>query len=495
MTFLFDFSRLTDDLYFHNTKYTSPALIHKVFANLRRIGKGFLGIETPLFDTMLVQPQVQDVAEVDAEDEDDNEVSTAPTPPSPTQAPSPPLQEPISPPPQAQPTPPSSPPQQQPTQPADTLESSVTILNILMETCATLSQKVFHLEQDKVAQVLEITKLKQRVKKLEKKRRFKYSGLKRLRKGEIAKLDADEDVTLVDVDTVVGMDDDTQGRMEEDVTTMKELNVAEPIVFDDEQMQEKHLDNFKKYQSLKRKPISVAQARKNMIVYLKNMAGYKIQHFKGITYNQVRPIFEREYNHVQTFLKSDGDEEPTKKRGAEETLRQESFKKLRAEFEVLGSSSTQLDIPTVDLAKISEEDVQNMLQIVPVAEFKVEALQVKVGGITEAYQSFKDMLKSFNSEDLDALWRLVKEKFSTAMPTVDREKALWVELKRIYEPNAADVFWKLQRYMHDLLSWKLYTNYGVHQVISTRRHHIFMLTKKDYPLIDVVLLLMLSAKL
>nr|GEY84899.1 hypothetical protein [Tanacetum cinerariifolium] len=522
MTFLFDFSRLTDDLYFHNTKYTSPALIHKVFANLRRIGKGFLGIETPLFDTMLVQPQVQDVAEVDAEDEDDNEVSTAPTPPSPTQAPSPPLQEPISPPPQAQPTPPSSPPQQQPTQPADTLESSVTILNILMETCATLSQKVFHLEQDKVAQVLEITKLKQRVKKLEKKRRFKELNplmtllwmLERMHpnKGEIAKLDADEDVTLVDVDTVVGMDDDTQGRMEEDVTTMKELNVAEPIVFDDEQrydqkqenidwnvvveqMQEKHLDNFKKYQSLKRKPISVAQARKNMIVYLKNMAGYKIQHFKGITYNQVRPIFEREYNHVQTFLKSDGDEEPTKKRGAEETLRQESFKKLRAEFEVLGSSSTQLDIPTVDLAKISEEDVQNMLQIVPVAEFKVEALQVKVGGITEAYQSFKDMLKSFNSEDLDALWRLVKEKFSTAMPTVDREKALWVELKRIYEPNAADVFWKLQRYMHDLLSWKLYTNYGVHQVISTRRHHIFMLTKKDYPLIDVVLLLMLSAKL
>nr|GEZ31512.1 uncharacterized mitochondrial protein AtMg00810-like [Tanacetum cinerariifolium] len=38
-------------------------------------------------------------------------------------------------------------------------------------------------------------------------------------------------------------------------------------------------------------------------------------------------------------------------------------------------------------------------------------------------------------------------------------------------------------------------SYGVHQVSSTRRHDIFMLTEKDYPLTDVVLLLMLSAKL
>nr|GEW32146.1 hypothetical protein [Tanacetum cinerariifolium] len=359
---------------------------------------------------------------------------------------------------------------------ADTSESSMTLLNTLMETCATLTQKVAHLEQDKVAQALEIVKLKQRVKKLEKKRRSKSSGLKRL-----MKIDADEDVTLLDVDTAVEMDVDTQRRMEEDVTAVKEINAAEPelTVFNDEevtltmaqtlikmktekqrildehmakrlqdeeieqtaagkkqekedlkrvkvlqqqyyqkqenidwnvvveQMQEKHFGNIKKYQSLKRKPIYVAQARKNMIVYLKNMVGYKIQYFKGMTYDQVRPIFEREYNHVQTFLKSDRYEEPSKKRFANETLLQESFKKPRAEVEV------------------------------SVAEFKVEALQVKyplidleihfegsrfywkiirVGGITEAYQSFEDMSKSFDREDLDSLWRLVKERFKHFKP-------------------------------------------------------------------------------
>nr|GFA95015.1 synaptobrevin, longin-like domain protein [Tanacetum cinerariifolium] len=117
----------------------------------------------------------------------------------------------------------------------------MTLLNTLMETCVTLTQKVAHLEQDKVTQALEITKLKQRVKKLERKRRSKHSSLKRrmhLNKGKIAELDADEDVTLVVVDTAVEMDADIQERMEEDVTTVKEINVAEsePTVFNDKEV-------------------------------------------------------------------------------------------------------------------------------------------------------------------------------------------------------------------------------------------------------------------
>nr|GEW21663.1 hypothetical protein [Tanacetum cinerariifolium] len=105
------------------------------------------------------------------------------------------------------------------------------------------------------------------------------------------------------------------------------------------------------------------------------------------------------------------------------------------------------------------------------------------------------MLKGFDKEDLVALWNLVKEKFSSTMPSVDKEKALWVELKRLFEPDADDVLWKLQRYMHALLTWKLYTDCGVHHVSSTRGHDIFMLTKKDYPLSNGVMILMLSGKL
>nr|GEW64419.1 hypothetical protein [Tanacetum cinerariifolium] len=210
----------------------------------------------------------------------------------------------------------------------------------------------------------------------------------------------------------------------------------------------------------------------------KNMAGYRMEHFRGMTHAKDRPIFEREYKKVQTMFKPGKDvEEQKKKRVIDETLLQESFKKLRA-AEVSGSESKQ-EIPSNDLKEMSKEDVQNI-----------------VCGITEAYQSFEHMLKGFDREDLVALWNLVKEKFSSAVPSVDKEKALWVELKRLFESDAYDVLWKLQRYMHYPITWKLYTNCGVHQVSSTtRRHGMFMLIEKDYPLSNAVMILMLSGKL
>ncbi|GJZ47666.1 hypothetical protein Tco_0601498 [Tanacetum coccineum] len=90
---------------------------------------------------------------------------------------------------------------------------------------------------------------------------------------------------------------------------------------------------------------------------------------------------------------------------------------------------------------------------------------IRVGNITKAYQGFKDMVKAFDREDLDTLWSLVKEKFRSVEPTEDMERALWVELKRIYEPDKKDTLWKLQRYMHDHLTWRLYGSCAVHHVI------------------------------
>nr|GEW54075.1 hypothetical protein [Tanacetum cinerariifolium] len=54
----------------HTSKYTSPTLNQKVFANMRRIGKGFSGVETPLFEGMLVEQQV--VEEGDADENEEN---------------------------------------------------------------------------------------------------------------------------------------------------------------------------------------------------------------------------------------------------------------------------------------------------------------------------------------------------------------------------------------------------------------------------------------
>ncbi|GKD55889.1 hypothetical protein Tco_1289276, partial [Tanacetum coccineum] len=66
---------------------------------------------------------------------------------------------------------------------------------------------------------------------------------------------------------------------------------------------------------------------------------------------------------------------------------------------------------------------------------------------------------------------------------------------RLYEPDKDDVLWKLQRYMHDPLTWRLYGSCVVYHVSSSRGHDIFMLIEKDYPLTAAVMGLMLSRRL
>nr|GEY63799.1 hypothetical protein [Tanacetum cinerariifolium]GFB92165.1 hypothetical protein [Tanacetum cinerariifolium] len=55
----------------HSTKYISPALTQKVFANMRRVGKGCSGVETPLFEGMLVAREPEEQG--DAEEQGDTE--------------------------------------------------------------------------------------------------------------------------------------------------------------------------------------------------------------------------------------------------------------------------------------------------------------------------------------------------------------------------------------------------------------------------------------
>nr|GEU82249.1 hypothetical protein [Tanacetum cinerariifolium] len=64
----------------------------------------------------------------------------------------------------------------------------------------------------------------------------------------------------------------------------------------------------KKYQVLKRKPQTEGQARKNMIVYLKNVAGFKTNYFKGMSYDDIRHIFEAKFNTNVAFLQKTREE-------------------------------------------------------------------------------------------------------------------------------------------------------------------------------------------
>ncbi|GJV44262.1 hypothetical protein Tco_1428798 [Tanacetum coccineum] len=134
------------------------------------------------------------------------------------------------------------------------------------------------------------------------------------------------------------------------------------------------------------------------------------------------------------------------KRDAEEELAQESSKRQKT-----GESSVSAEEPKDKEEELSQERLQQMMIIVLEQGMNVEALQTKypiidweiytkgarkywkiirVGNHTEVYQFFDDMLKAFDKEDLVKLWSLVKEKFNSTEPTEDKEREIWVKLKR-----------------------------------------------------------------
>nr|GEY57447.1 hypothetical protein [Tanacetum cinerariifolium] len=111
---------------------------------------------------------------------------------------------------------------------------------------------------------------------------------------------------------------------------------------------------------------------------------------------------------------------------------------------------------------VSEEDLKGMMQLVPLEEVYVEALQVKHPIIDWEIQS-----EEKKEEDLHQLWTLVKETLSIKQATKDQEKELWVKLKRLFEPDFEDQLWTHnQAFMHDPLDWKLYDTCGVHHVFT-----------------------------
>nr|GFD25231.1 hypothetical protein [Tanacetum cinerariifolium] len=125
-----------------------------------------------------------------------------------------------------------------------------------------------------------------------------------------------------------------------------------------------------------------------------------------------------------------------------------------------------------------------MMQLVPIEEVYVKALHfkhpiidwkvhtegqrnywkiIRLGGSSASYQFFVDLLKHLDREDLNQLWTLVKESLNIRPASSDKEIELWVELKRLYEPNVKDQLWThTQIMMHALVEWKLYDSCEVH---------------------------------
>ncbi|GJX00208.1 hypothetical protein Tco_0184121 [Tanacetum coccineum] len=244
----------------HKGIYVIPSHTKKVFANMKRPGKGFSGKVTPLFETMMVQA-TEDMGEDSAAPTDSHStpIHTQPSSSKPQKKKSrrkqrkdsgptePILDEAINE--EHVATPSCDPPQSG----EDRMQ-----LTELMDLCTQLQSRVLALETTKSNQALEIESLKRRVKSLEKRRKSRTPGFKRLRKvgsasrvessndvslgaqedaskqgRKIADLDADAEVTLVD--ETQEMNDDNlmfdTGVLEEQEKEVaeKEVSAADPV--------------------------------------------------------------------------------------------------------------------------------------------------------------------------------------------------------------------------------------------------------------------------
>nr|GEZ90646.1 putative ribonuclease H-like domain-containing protein [Tanacetum cinerariifolium] len=182
------------DMSYHKGIFVSPSLTKKVFANMKRVGTGFSGAITPLFETMMVQVP-EKVGEIPT-DTQDTLILTQPSSSQPRGS----------------------------TNPEGSRGRTLRFL--------TLSHKLRHIYLHLpmihylvINQVVEIKKLKKIVEKLKGKKKKRTHGLKRLYKGRMN----DEDlfgVSDLDDDEVI-LDVTTSENVEQNATVAKkEVSVA-----------------------------------------------------------------------------------------------------------------------------------------------------------------------------------------------------------------------------------------------------------------------------
>nr|GEV05353.1 ribonuclease H-like domain-containing protein [Tanacetum cinerariifolium] len=101
-------------------------------------------------------------------------------------------------------------------------------------------------------------------------------------------------------------------------------------------------------------PFFKAKVRKNMVVYLKNQGGYKQIYFKGMKYEDIRPIFQRVWDQVHTFAPKDSKSKKEVMKRTGFHLQQESLKKQKLD------QQTEEKQEEVEAQADSDQEVEEM---------------------------------------------------------------------------------------------------------------------------------------
>nr|GEV76777.1 hypothetical protein [Tanacetum cinerariifolium] len=380
----------------HNRINVLPSHTKKIFGNLRRVGKGFSGRETPLFPAMMVQAQEEMGKAYKAinEEMDDSLVRAATTASS--------LE--------AKQDSGGGPRVNTPQSDKDSLK-----LKELMELYTTLQSRVLDLKQIKATQANEIDSLKRKVKKLKKKQRSRTHKLKRLYKvgltarvesfdddedlgkdaskqGRISDINADEGITLVsshdDADQDLSGEEVFVAKQDENVVEKKLMLLKFKLLLLQQLLQSKLLNLLwlnhlqkkkrkyfaaKKVEEKRNKPPTQAQQRKIMCTYLKNIEGKKLTDLKNKSFKSIHKMFDRAFKRVNTSV------------DLRTKLVEESSKKAKAEV-IKGSSKragTELEQESSKKQKINDDketaELTQLVNLIPDEEgVEINAIHLAV---------------------------------------------------------------------------------------------------------------------
>nr|GFC01581.1 hypothetical protein [Tanacetum cinerariifolium] len=111
-------------------------------------------------------------------------------------------------------------------------------------------------------------------------------------------------------------------------------------------------------------------------------------------------------------------------KGSKEETKRLKRKGLNLEKEQVKKQKSSEEPPEIETStdEFTEEKMKEMMQLVPVEVFMSKTFKSNTPSLT-------------GREDLNQLWALVKEYLSIRPVTNDKEMELWVELKRMYEPD------------------------------------------------------------
>nr|GEY50455.1 hypothetical protein [Tanacetum cinerariifolium] len=210
---------------------------------------------------------------------------------------------------------------------------------------------------------------------------------------------------------------------------------------------------IKRYQGMKKRPQTKSEARKNMMIYLKNTAGYNMDFFKGMSYAEICPIFQARFDaNIKFLFKSreemeEEDQEVLK--SINETPRQKAAKRRKLNEEAQEVKDLKKRLEVVD-DEDEDDDVfieaTPLKRKVPVVDYQIVLVDnkprfkiIKADETHQLYISFITLLKNFDREDLENLWGIVKKRFSTSKPTNFFDEYLLLTLKTMFEkPDGQD---------------------------------------------------------